>query len=207
MTARASQRRRRISPFDDPIARFLAGRLGTWVFLASLAMLFGATLIGFAVIRSINYKEWPTDLPPLPAALWSSTVVLIFSSGTMQLALLAAQRDARGAIAAFMLASWLLGLSFLGVQAYAWFSWLAEISDWWDRSDVVRFALTSFYIMTMLHAVHVIGGLVPMTIVAIRAFAGRYSKEHHAGVHYTVLYWHFLGGVWIVLFATLKLGV
>ena len=75
---------RRQTPFDNPIARFLAGRFGVWLFLISLGMLFGATLLGFLVIRIQNHDAWPKDLPGLPSLLWVSTLLLMLSSVTMQ---------------------------------------------------------------------------------------------------------------------------
>ena len=67
---------RRQTPFDNPIARFLAGRFGVGLFLISLGMLFGATLLGFLVIRIQNHDAWPNDLPRLPSLLWVSTMIL-----------------------------------------------------------------------------------------------------------------------------------
>ena len=66
------------NPFSDPRLRFEAGKLGMWLFLASLAMLFGATVIGFIVIR-LQTDDWPATLPPLPPILWLSTLLLLLS--------------------------------------------------------------------------------------------------------------------------------
>ncbi|MCZ6542722.1 MAG: cytochrome c oxidase subunit 3, partial [Planctomycetota bacterium] len=68
------------------------------------------------------------------------------------------------------------------------------------------FVLTGFYVLTGVHALHVIGGLIPLAAVTIRSFRNRYSSTDHAAVRYCAMYWHFLDGVWIVLFATLMLG-
>ena len=65
-----------------------------------------------------------------------------------------------------------------------------------------RFLLTAFYVLTGMHAVHVIGGLVPLVVITRRAFAGR-DDPQHAGVIYTAMYWHFLDAVWLVLFVTM----
>jgi cytochrome c oxidase subunit 3 len=64
----------------------------------------------------------------------------------------------------------------------------------------------TFYMLTGLHAAHVIGGLALLAIVTVRAFCGRYSANAHAGVLYSTMYWHFLDGVWLVMFAVMLLG-
>jgi cytochrome c oxidase subunit 3 len=63
--------------------------------------------------------------------------------------------------------------------------------------------LGMFYVLTGLHAAHVVGGLIPLGIVIYRAGRGRYSRNFHPGVRYVTAYWHFLDVVWCVLFATI----
>lgn len=197
---------RRVTPFSDPRARFLAGHFGMRLFLLSLAILFAASLVGFLVIRVLTADEWPRDFPPLPRILWLSTGVLIASSVTCQWAVAGARRDRQTAVRVGMLVTTLLGFVFLALQVVAGTSWLGVVSDRWAESETFRFALASFYVLTGLHALHVVGGLVPMTIVTVRAFRGRYGPERHAGVTYCALYWHFLDVVWIVLLLSIALG-
>jgi cytochrome c oxidase subunit 3 len=207
------RRARRVTPFDDRAARFGAGRHGTWLFLVSLAMLFGASLIGFLILRLQIGAQWPADLPALPSWLWLSTALLVISSGTIQWAVRAASRDPGAPLRRALVATLILGVAFLVLQVVAWVAWIEPVRDRWSISEEYRFALTSFYVLTGLHALHVIGGLVPMAIVTQRALAGRYVEQaaagafHGAGVRYCAMYWHFLDGVWIVLFASMLIGV
>jgi cytochrome c oxidase subunit III len=200
------------SPFRTDSARFFAGRFGMALFLVSLAVLFAASLIGYLVIR-LYADNWPDDLPPLPRMLLLSTLVLAVSSWTLQSALNAIRRDERDRLQRMMLATTILGGVFLLLQSYCWVAWFAQLEALWHvtpdddaASGVHRWALTSFFVLTMLHALHVVGGLIPMLIVTARAFAGRYSAQRHHGVHYCMMYWHFLGVVWIVLYLTLLVG-
>ena len=64
----------------------------------------------------------------------------------------------------------------------------------------------TFYILTALHWLHVIGGMVPLWIVSGRAARGAYGPGHYPGVLYCTMYWHFLDIVWIVLFVVLMVG-
>ncbi len=197
---------RRVTPFDNSATRFKAGRLGVRLFLVSLGMLFGATLVVFVVIRIQTAAAWPTDLPALPGLLWLSTGFLIVSSGTMQGALHAARADHAGTVRLMMWLTLILGLAFLALQALCWSEWLVVVSERWFDSAEYRFALSNFYVLTGLHAAHVVGGLVPLIIVTHRSRDGVYTSESHAGLAHAATYWHFLDAVWLVLFVTLMFG-
>lgn len=196
----------RRTPFTDRAASFIAGKFGLGLFLASLGMLFGATLIAFIVLRLQIGKHWP-ELPALPRILWFSTLVIVMSSATMQWGLWAIRRGRSSQLRLAMLATLALGFVFVALQAVAWIEWLPPAVDRWNESSEWRFALTVFYVFTCLHAAHVVGGLAPMAVVASRAVQSRYSSRDYAGVQYCAMYWHFLDAVWLLLFTTLMLGV
>jgi len=196
------------TPFADLRTQFLAGKFGMSVFLSSLGMLFATSLIAFLVLRLDLAGQWPA-LPALPRILWLSTLTILASSATMQHGLSAIRRDDRAALARDLLLTLALGAAFLGLQAIAWLQWLAPTLARWHESGEVgdRFALTGFYVFTGLHAAHVLGGLIPMTIAAGRAARMRYDAHRRAGIEYLAMYWHFLGAVWVALFIALMLGV
>ena len=197
---------RRLTPFDNPIARFLAGRFGVGLFLISLGMLFAAMLFGFLVIRIQNHDAWPNDLPGLPSLLWVSTVILMLSSVTMQGAVRAARGGQRSRLRTHMTLTLILALSFLALQSLCWHAWFSVVTERWNESAEYRFALTNFYILTGLHALHVVGGLVPISLVTRRALGRGYTPDDCAGVTYCAMYWHCLDVVWLILFATLLIG-
>lgn len=194
-----------VSPFRTASERFAAGRMGMLIFLVSLAILFIASLVGYGVIR-IQLSGWPRDLPPLPLVLLVSTMILILSSCVLQAALISIRENKCARTARLMLATTLLGLLFLIMQAFAWNHWFAAVGDQWNDSQPYRWALASFYVLTGIHALHVVGGIAPMIVVTANAIRGRYDAQRHAGIHYCAMYWHFLGGVWIVLYLTLLIG-
>lgn len=195
-------------PFHDYASRFVAGRIGMALLLLSLGTLFAASIVGFVVIRIQLADVWPTGKVTLPRALWISTAVLLASSGTMHAASRAIGRGMKIRTAAALLVTFLLGVAFLALQVHCWLVALAQLrsTTLWLDSDTFRLAVTSFYIFSGVHGLHVIGGLVPMSLVIVRAAGGRYDEAHHAGVTYSAMYWHFLDGVWIVLFTTLLLA-
>lgn len=177
------------------------GALGLWVFLAALSMLFVASLFGYFYIR-FSAADWPPPgMPSLPRGLWISTVVLVSCSATAHFALRAIQRDDQKRLVRMLTATFALGLLFLALQVWNYLALARE--DLTAKTNLYGF---TFYMMTGLHAAHVIGGLIPLAVTLLRSRSGRYTSFFHGGVRNVVFYWHFLDVVWIVVFACLLLG-
>lgn len=177
------------------------------LFIASLAVLFIATWLGFIVLRVDAAAEWPADLPDMPQLLFVSTGLLVLSSATIQLSLMLMRRGHRAPSAVMVLATFMLGALFMVFQAFAWFEWHGALGARWGDSEAYRFSYAAFYVLTALHGAHVVGGLIPLAWVTIRASVGAYSSERHEGLLAVTWYWHFLDVVWIVLLLTLWWGV
>ncbi len=191
----------RDTPFDDPTARFEAGRFGMWIFLAALGVVFASTIVGYLAVRIDNGADFvPIDAPRPPAILLASTVLLLISSVTMQRALrFGRSGDPRQG--GMMLATTALAVAFLVIQLVAWRQLLSE-----NLGPTDNLYGWTFYVLTALHAAHVVGGLPPLVITTWRASKGLYGPMDHRGITYTAMYWHFLDAVWMVLYATLWLG-
>jgi cytochrome c oxidase subunit 3 len=95
----------------------------------------------------------------------------------------------------------ILGTAFLVNQVINWF---AMINIKLPPTSRNLFTFT-FYMLTGLHAAHVIGGLIQLSVVTVRAYRGAYSPSYHPGVTYSVMYWHFLDIVWLVMFFTMQI--
>jgi len=191
----------RDTPFDDPKARFQAGLFGMWLFLIVLAVVFAATILAYLIVRIDNGDAFvPPDAPRPPGLLLASTLALVLSSFTMQRALRAGRAgDPRQG--GLMLVTLLLALAFLAAQGLAWrelYRLNLAISD--------NLYAWTFYVLTGLHAAHVLGGLPPMIVTTVRASRAAYGPDDHRGITYCAMYWHFLDAVWIVLYATLLIG-
>mgnify|MGYP001766899609 CR=1 FL=1 len=185
----------------DGAGRAPAGMLGMRLFIASLAMVFAATLVGYLVVRA-RAESWPPPgVPLLPGTLWISTAILLASSVTMAWAGRGVRRGDQRALRAGLVLTSLLGVAFLVSQTLNWFALVA--ANLTMRTNLYGF---TFYLLTGLHALHVLGGLGPLAVVTRNAFAGKYSAAAHAGVAHVSLYWHFLDAVWIVMFAVLLLA-
>jgi cytochrome c oxidase subunit III len=176
------------------------GRQGMKLLIAALSMLFGASTVGYLVIRAEAPRWPPPGVPKLPEGLWISTLLLLVSSATIAWAGAAIRRDNQRGLRVAMLVTTLLGLAFLASQTLNWFALVAE--SFTAHVNLYGFL---FYVLTGLHAAHVVGGLIPLSTVTARAWRGRYTSSRHAGIVYCSMYWHFLDIVWLVLFTVLVL--
>jgi len=186
-----------------------AGTMGMALLLVSLGMLFAASVLGYLMIRFGKFagQAWPpAGYPSLPWSLWISTGVILATSITIQWALVAARRGNLAALGRALAITLGLGLLFLGLQGFNW------LEIWTSLSPEQRHHggpyIMLFYVLTGLHAAHVIGGLIPLVVVTRRAMAvggARYSANYHPGVRYCAMYWHFLDAVWVALFTILCL--
>jgi cytochrome c oxidase subunit 3 len=140
----------------------------------------------------------PEGTPGLPSALLLSSAVLLISSWTMQLAVRAARLGQQTQLVYAMGATLGLALLFLAVQALAW-------NELWTRHATIESGLYAwtFYVLTGVHALHVIGGLPPMVYVFRRSREGQYTPTDYNGVVLCAMYWHALDVIWMVLYATL----
>ncbi len=177
------------------------GVMGMAVFIASLSVLFASSLVAYAVVR-IRAHSWraPGDPGP-PFELWISTLILIGCSVAIQSSLTAI-RTGRGE--AMIRRLWLslgFAVAFLSCQSWTWFRF--HSADVLHGSSLYGF---TFFMLTGLHAAHVVGGLVSLGVVIALAYRGTYSWAYYPGVRNNAIYWHFLGVVWVIMFVLLLVG-
>ena len=131
------------------------------------------------------------------------TMILITSSGTMAMAVNFGYRRARAKTAALMFATALLGLSFVGMQAFEWIKLILEegVRPWGNPMGAAQFG-SAFFMITGFHGLHVSCGVIYLSVVATRVLNGFYERK---GTYETVevagLYWHFVDLVWVFIFA------
>lgn len=184
----------------DPRDRSV-GLMGMLMFVASLTMFFGATLVGWFVTKW-RADVWPPPGVPegAPLGMWVSTAIIIASSATLLWGHLQVRKGNVAALRIGLTATLVLGVAFLIGQTHNWISYLA--AGIWGTPTLWAYL---YYVLTILHAVHVIGGVVPMAALTRRAWAGQYTAEDHQPVLITSIYWHFLDALWIVMFVVMFL--
>jgi len=179
-----------------------AGTMGMALLIASLTMLFIASMAAFMIIRHQVVSQppymWPPpSMPRVPRSLWLSTAVIVIASITIQKAFTAVRRDRESKLVAYLWATFVLGVLFLMLQTMNWIEFYLSIRHKMMQGPY----LGGFFILTGLHAAHVVGGLIPLAVVIHRAKHGRYSRNFHPGVRYVTIYWHFLDVVWVAVFS------
>jgi cytochrome c oxidase subunit 3 len=173
-----------------------AHRLGMRLFLAALGILFTAGLAGYLIIR-LRADEWPPPgSPALPRGLWISTAILIVLSALLVAAVHRARARRPGETARLLAAATVLGVAFLVAQTANWLRL--------DGASQRTMLVFGFWLLTVLHGLHVLGGLVPLALTAVRAGRGRYLADPEP-VELVASYWHFLLLTWIAIFAALEL--
>lgn len=175
-------------------------RFGMWLFLASLAMLFGGCLVGFTVIR-LRAPEWPpAGSPNLPTAFWLSTGILVIVSLLLWAAERAVDADRIDRLTRLLGAASVVGIAFVFSQVSGW-ARLTAASEL-PQNNLYLFGV---YVLSFLHVLHVVGGLIPLIWVTMRSRSNRYTSTDHEGVTDVAMYWHFLGIVWLGILAVLAL--
>lgn len=171
-----------------------------WLFLASLTAIF-APLVVIQVIMRADAGVWPPPglVIPTPGFLFS-TALLLAISGTLHYACRAAAVDAAARLRLLINVALVLAIGFVASQIANW----REVLDSTATEATWRY-IAYLYVFTAIHALHVIGGVVPLTLTALRATQHRYTAARHAGIRYCTMYWHFLDGVWLVMLATIFL--
>jgi cytochrome c oxidase subunit 3 len=178
------------------------GEIGMVVCIATLSVLFAASVAIYLIMRHMHQPWPPMGFPALPSSLWLSTLDIVCTSIVIQGAVLAARRDDKVGLRRNLVATLVLALGFLGLQSYAWYTIWKQVAA---VAELGRSYLTMFYMMTGLHAAHVVGGLVPLVVVTVAAYRGMYGRKKNAGVRFTAIYWHFLDVVWCVIFVVVYL--
>jgi heme/copper-type cytochrome/quinol oxidase subunit 3 len=169
-----------------------------------------------AQVEELKTHNWPLPYDELTNPLSidltaANTFILICSSVTMVLALSAIQRGDTRRGSMFLLATTLIGATFLGVQVYEYYQLMEGhhyppgISATGHFRPSVSLFASCFFTMTGFHGAHVAGGVIMLTCIFIQSLLGSYSRNHYAPVELIGLYWHFVDLVWIILFTVVYL--
>lgn len=189
------------------------GKAMMWIFLLSDTFIFTCFLVGYMNVRLSTTDPWPLasevfslhvaghTLPLLLIAIM--TFILITSSGTMAMAVNYGYRRDRVRTTALLVATAVLGASFVGLQAFEWTKLIVEegIRPWGNPLGAAQFG-SAFFMITGFHGAHVSAGVIYLLVTAWRVWNGFYDRK---GTYETVevagLYWHFVDLVWVFIFA------
>ncbi len=178
---------------EYPSNRF---RIGMWFLLLVVLMTFGGLMAAYIVIATNGVLEWqPFDLPK---QVWFSTVLLLASSFTYHIANTSLIADKQEKSKKWLLATTILGGVFIASQLILWVA-LVNRGVYMASNPYAGF----FYILTAIHAIHVIGGIIAFGYIVLRTWEPTSNEKelNNRQVYSNAIgwYWHFMGGLWIVL--------
>ena len=174
--------------------------LGLRLFLGSISMFFLAAIAAYFWVRRAAPSWPPLDAPDLPRWLWLSTFSLIGVSLLLQRAVATARRGDSTALMPQIRLAAICVLLFVIGQIISWID-LIRADTTFERH---LYGFT-FYMLTGLHGLHVLGGVVSFIVMVVRTRCGAYQWTHTGSLRYIAVYWHYLLGVWVVLYAILLL--
>jgi cytochrome c oxidase subunit 3 len=162
-----------------------------WMGIAGIVMIFAAFTSALVVRRGLSIDWVPTALPRI---LFLNTLVLALSSLTLELSRrsLRARRGSEFARRLYLTVA--LGLAFVGGQLEAWKE-LASHGVYLSSNPSSSF----FYLLTAAHGIHLLGGIVALLVLGIRAQKLAAIPKERVAVEVTSIYWHFMDGLWVYL--------
>jgi cytochrome c oxidase subunit 3 len=199
-----------------------AGMVGMWIFLLTEVMFFGGLFLAYTVYRT-TYPQgflYGSHLLNVPLG-GTNTVVLIVSSLTMAMAVYSSQKGDRKKLVGFLTITLILGLVFLVIKYFEYSSKIHDhlfpaaslynpassgphgVPD--DLRQPVQVFLWIYFLMTGLHALHMIVGAGILITLILLARKGKFTRAYNSPVEISGLYWHFVDIVWIFLFPLLYL--
>jgi len=161
-----------------------------WVAIGSIVMMFAGLTSAF-IVKS-NQVGWKTVV--IPKEFWISTAVIIVSSLTVQMALRSFKQREMNRYRSLIGVTLVLGIAFVVLQ------WLGFQELWAQKITFTGSGAGQFlYVIFGLHALHVIGGVIALIVMFIKAFAGKVKLYSSVPVEVAATYWHFVDLLWIYL--------
>ncbi len=203
--------------FHDDAQHFAANRLGLWTFLATEILFFGGLFTSYAIFRHYYPGAFADGSRRLE--FWIGTIntaVLLTSSLGMALGDHAIKLGQRATLRWCLLATWLLGATFLALKGYEYHqkyvehlipgpAFAAASNASGGAAPQLQLFFFLYFAMTGLHALHMLAGLAAIAWLLWLNHRRRLTREHHAPVEMVGLYWHFVDVVWVFLYPLLYL--
>ncbi|MFT5252147.1 MAG: cytochrome c oxidase subunit 3 [Flavobacteriales bacterium] len=166
--------------------------------MVSMTMMFAGLTSAFVVSRS--RVDWLKNFE-LPTAFYFSTIAIIGCSVTFHLAKNSIKKDNQSATTMFLLVTLALGILFVVLQ-FVGFGQIVSNGYYFTGSES-SITTTFLYIVTVVHLIHLAGGLISLLIIIYNHFKQKYNSSQTLGIELGAMYWHFLDFLWIYLFVFL----
>ena len=161
-----------------------------WVGIGSIVMMFAGLTSAYIVKR--NQAGWVSY--DLPKAFWYSTIIILLSSLTVQLSVKAFKERAMSKYRKLMFSTLVLGVLFIVIQ---YFGFKQYFPKWEMVTSNVAFSF--LFVIVLLHSLHVIGGIIALIVMSLKAFSSKIRIYSSVPVELISTYWHFVDILWIYL--------
>jgi cytochrome c oxidase subunit 3 len=201
--------------FESAEHEFETAKEGMWVFMVTEVLMIGGLFVGYLLFRGMYLETFHHAHKMLSVPMGAlNTVILLTSSLTMALAVSASQRGERSKTGWLLVATFLFGVGFLIVK---YFEYSGKIhhgtlpGGLYSAPELIKeypkapLFFSFYFMMTGIHALHVVIGMGLMTWLWIRNKRGEFSPAFYTPVELVGFYWHFVDLVWIYLFPLLYL--
>ncbi len=176
-------------------------RQGAWLLIASLGIFFFSSLLLYFVYVAMRLRV-DVDEPMsfhLPRSFIASTMLLLGISYCLHLSAQAARFDRVSQLIGLTFASLVMGILFLLIQTEGMYRLVEGVRE----SASPKWSVYSFTLfLAVVHALHVVGGVIALGWVVVKAMLKKYDHERHYGVQFCAMYWHFLDLVWLIMLVT-----
>ncbi|MCL6624881.1 MAG: cytochrome c oxidase subunit 3 [Fimbriimonadales bacterium] len=187
------------TPYSVESETVRTARFGMALVVLAFGVMFAALAILYIARR---VKDAPNYWFQPPVILWASTATILLSSVTCQVGAFALNQNDRQGLSRWLGITFLLGWLFVVFQIIAWTQMAPQFAQARKPGQPNPF-VDLFYVMTVIHAVHVAGGLGWLGYVWQGARKGLYSASKRVPVDLSIAYWHLMDGVWLVFFCLL----
>lgn len=180
-------------PYKEKFER--SRKMMLWFGIISLSMTFAGLMSAFIV--SSARPDWDDDFR-LPDEFFWSTAIIILSSITLVFAKKQIKAGKKSQANLSLLVTFVLGLIFVILQ-FIGFNAIIELGYRFTGA-ASNVTASYIYLIVFLHLVHILSGLVVLSVMIFKQFKGRYTKEHRLGFEIGATFWHFVDVLWLLLF-------
>ena len=199
--------------FEDMDQQREAATLGMWAFLITEVLFFGGLFVAYIIFRTefpAAFARASHELDVVMGAV--NTAVLLTSSLTMAMAVHAAAEGKRDKTIRFLVLTGVLGTAFLVIKGFEYSSKFehhlfpgSSFAFHGPEPDHAQLFFVLYFMMTGVHAAHMIVGILLLGVILWMTAKGRFSATYHSPIENFGLYWHFVDIVWIFLYPLLYL--
>lgn len=179
-------------PHQDTFAKNV---LGFWLYLMTDCLLFASLFATYAILHRQTFGGPSSEeIFSLPLA-FTETMILLFSSLTCGLAILSSLKNKKNHVIIWLLISFVLGATFIGLEIHEFTDLIKEGQSW-----TVSAFLSSYFTLVGTHGLHVLIGLLWMAVIIVQIFWQNINTDTFRRLIIFSLFWHFLDVIWIFIF-------